>query len=209
VQDFQPVNQEAGIHINFEQIHTRYFSKYAFVHINKTGGVSIETALGLPIQSHKTVKEYVAIMGLRRWRRIFTFAFVRNPWDRVVSHYHHRVKTNQTNLGTNPIGFKKWVCLTYGEQFPEYYDQPKYFMSQVDWLTDESGKSAVNFIGKFETIEPDFKQVCRRLGVNRELPHLNRSQRVGYPEYYDPETIEIVRRWFQRDIELFGYRYDQ
>ena len=90
---------------------------FVFIHINKTAGVSIGKALGLEKQ-HLTAREYKNSLGNRRWDKMFKFTIVRNPWDKVVSHYFHRVKTNQTGLGNNPIGFKEWVKLTYSEQNP-------------------------------------------------------------------------------------------
>src|SRR5687768_492427 len=129
-------------------LRARYLSDVIFVHINKTGGTSIEQALGLRFQ-HKTALELRAELGRRNWERQFSFAFVRNPWDKVASHYRYRVKTNQTDLGTHTIPFDEWVRLAYGEQDAKYYDQPKMFMPQVDWISDEQGEIMVDFVGRF------------------------------------------------------------
>jgi len=90
-------------------------SDFVFIHINKTDGTSIEAALGLRLE-HKTAQEKIHQLGLASWRNRFTFAFVRNPWDRVVSHYHYRVETNQTELATRTISFTEWVFRAYGAQ---------------------------------------------------------------------------------------------
>lgn len=130
--------------------------KFVFIHINKTGGMSIENALGLKKQ-HLTALEYKNRLGIRHWNKSFKFSIVRNPWDKVVSQYFHRIKTNQTGLGVNPIDFKKWVKFTYGEQNPKYFDDPKYFMPQINWLTNENGELLCDFIGRFENLENDFQ----------------------------------------------------
>jgi hypothetical protein len=184
----------------------RHLDRFVFIHINKTGGSSVEKALNIP-HEHKTALEKLAEIGQERWDRKLTFTIVRNPWDKVVSHYHYRVTTNQTGLGDKPIGFREWVKRAYGNQDAFYYDTPKMFMPQIDWIADENGEILVDEIVHFENLESEFDDVQRKLGLNKTLPHIRRSNRGNYREYYDQETIEIVRKWFERDIERFGYQF--
>lgn len=189
------------------RLRTKYLLDVIFVHINKTGGSSIERALGLPFQ-HRTALEFRNDIGRARWERRFSFSFVRNPWDKVASHYAYRVQTNQTGMRDRPIEFNDWVRLAYGENVPQYYDQPKMFMPQTDWLTDEEGKIIVQFIGRFERLEEDFREVCAILGRDATLPHLKKSSRADYRRMYTPETVDIVARWFEKDIRNFGYTFE-
>ena len=181
--------------------------KIIFVHINKTGGVSIEQALGFSEKQHKTALEFKEQLGQKRWDKAYKFSIIRNPWDKVVSQYFHRIKTNQTGLVSNPIEFKKWVKLTYGEQNPKYYDDPKYFMPHLNWLTDEKGEVIVDFIGRFENLDNDFQHICERTSVKAELHFMNKSEHREYQYYYDSETREIVGKWFKKDIEIFKYTF--
>ncbi|NUO83325.1 sulfotransferase family 2 domain-containing protein [candidate division KSB1 bacterium] len=179
---------------------------FFFIHINKTGGSSIEQALGYYF-GHRTASEKIADLGKAAWKKLFSFAIVRNPWDRVVSHFHYRAMTNQSELGAKAIGFNEWVKLAYGENVPEYYDKPKMFMPQWHWLIDEKGRPAVSFIGRFENLQDDFAKICMLLNREAELPHLKKSDRGNYRQYYSTASIEIVERWFQDDIEKFGYKF--
>lgn len=188
-------------------VRQRYWPSYIFVHINKTGGSSIEKALGLTFE-HLTAREYLDRLGHARWSRAFTFAFVRNPWDKVVSHYHYRVQTNQTGLGDRHLSFKEWVKVSYGDRDPKYYDQPKMFMPQRDWIVDHEGRIAVDFVGRFEQLAADFEVVCSKLAVRSELPHLKRSERGDFRRYYDDATAEIVANRFEADVREFGYQFD-
>jgi chondroitin 4-sulfotransferase 11 len=189
------------------QLRATYMYDFVFVHINKNGGRSIEAALRLPFQ-HLTALELRQQLGARRWEQRFSFAFVRNPWDRVASHYHYRVQTNQTGLRANPIPFGEWVVRAYGERDPLYYDKPQMFMPQVNWLSDEQGTIIVDYIGRFERLREDFDEVCRRIGRSASLPHVNRSANRDYRGLYTPETADIVARSFAPDIALFGYTFD-
>lgn len=186
---------------------SRHFAKALFVHINKTGGSSIERAFGMPFQ-HRTAQEFIDLVGLDRWRQCFTFAFVRNPWDKVASHFRYRVKTNQTALGDNPIPFSEWVLRAYGDHDPRYWDHPKMFMAQSRWVCDESGTLLVDFVGRFELLEKDFQYVCRRLGREAFLPHLKPSgAEVDYTHLYDAKSRDVVAERFAEDIHRFGYSF--
>ncbi len=190
----------------FVDAREKYVQPYAFVHINKTGGSSVERALGIRFQ-HKTARELREILGDERWGKAFTFAFVRNPWDRVVSHYAFRIKTNQTGLGTNTIGFDEWVTRVFLDRDPAYLDKPKMFMPQVEWLADNKGAIDVDFVGRFERLQEDFEEICRRLGKTASLPHTKRSAREGYQTYYNDDTSRIVGDYFAEDLKQFGYEF--
>lgn len=190
-----------------QKLREKYLRDFIFVHINKTGGSSVEQALGLPF-SHKSAREIIREIGERRWNQRFSFTIVRNPWDKVASHYFYRVKTNQTGLRDHPISFLEWVRRAYGDRDPRYYDKPNTFMPQVDWITDEAGSVRVDFIGRFESLQDDFHEICRRIGKEVQLPHLKSSEKPDYRRLYDTETMEIVERRFRTDLDLFGYRFD-
>ena len=82
--------------------------KFIFVHVYRTGGTSIDKAFGG--NNHKG-GTHTALETVPNWKDYFSFAFVRNPWDRVVSAYHmHKTKgkagkttrTSGTTLATIP-----------------------------------------------------------------------------------------------------------
>jgi hypothetical protein len=179
---------------------------YVFIHINKTAGSSIERALLLRFE-HRTALEKRAELGDWRWNRAFRFSFVRNPWDKVASHYFYRVKRNVTGLADNPIPFPTWVHLAYEEHDPRYVNRPKMFMPQADWLCDRDGTLLVNYVGRFERLAADFAEVCRILNRPATLPHLKRSGNRDYRRLYDAGARRVVAQAFARDIEMFGYEF--
>jgi len=182
---------------------------FIFIHINKTAGTSIGKAIGLPVKHHQTAKEVIARIGKDKWDAAYKFTLVRNPWDKVVSHYEYRRKRNKTELATRNISFKDWVIKTYGPvKDTFYYNNPKAFQPQLEWLKDDEGMVTVDFVGKFESINKDFNQIKAIIGLDTELPHLNAGKRANYQAYYDPETREIVAGWFHEDIEAFGYSFE-
>ncbi len=196
----------AGFRHWHRTLRERYLRPYVFIHINKTGGSSIEKALGIGLD-HSTALEKYRQLGERAWRRKFTFTVVRNPWDKVVSHYHYRVRTNQTGLGDSPIPFGDWLRRCYIDRDPRYYDQPRMFMPQRQWLVDEHDELLVEFIGRFENLQEDFRTIATRLGARAQLGHAKPSSRGDYRDYYDAEGEALVREQFAEDLALFGYEF--
>ena len=112
-------------------------------------------------------------------------------------------------MRTRPISFTDWVARIFVEQDPAYYRSPKMFMPQMDWITDAEGKVVVDRLIRFENLEAEFQAIMQELGRTAPLPHLKKTQRRAYPEYYDEASIEMVRAWFARDIEHLGYSYSE
>ena len=182
---------------------------YIFVHINKTGGTSVGRQLNLPSKKHLTAKQIIAQVGEQRWSKAYRFAFVRNPWDKVTSHYKYRVKTNQTGLGESPIPFGEWVKRTYGpDKDVAYYDDPQMFLPQVEWMKNLRDELDMSFVGRFESLSTDYETAAKAIGAPSQLPHLNRTERSDYRSFYaSDELIEIVARWFHEDLTTFGYTF--
>jgi chondroitin 4-sulfotransferase 11 len=183
-------------------------TNFIFIHINKTAGTSIGTAIKLPRKSHLTAKEIIKLIGEKSYHKSFKFAVVRNPWSKVVSHYKYRIKTNQTGMKDTNISFKDWVKATYGEtKNSVYYDKPKMFYPQVEWLKDNSNQVSVDQIIKFENLAEEFELVRKKIGIATSLPHKNKTNKDNYRDYYDSETKKIIQAWFQEDIKLFNYSF--
>ena len=78
----------------------------------------------------------------------------------------------------------------------------------MDWLTDNESRIIVDYIGKFESLEDDFKRICIQLGKEHlALPHINITKRKGYREYYDDETQQWIASRFSKTIKIFQYNF--
>ncbi len=183
-----------------------HVDKFVFIHINKTAGTSIKHSLKLPWE-HQTALEKRRNLGPVEWEKRFSFSIVRNPWDRVVSHYHYRFEAQQGGLTADEINFNDWVRQTYGKRNPKFFNRPKFFMPQLDWISDEDGEVMVNAIYRFENLEEDFKLICRKIDLKASLSHLRSSRRGPYRDYYKDDTRALIESWFKCDIRHFGYTF--
>lgn len=219
-----------------------------FVHVPKTGGQSVEQFFlelnGLTLKqkqqllisrnddpakgpsrlAHMRAHEYVDCghMSQDDYDRYFSFAFVRNPWSRLVSEYLHKKLDNK-------YSFKQWVF----EAMPEaddFSDAYRHVIPQTDYLVNSQGDVIVNFVGRFENLQNDFNKVCEKLNIaNTTLPHANstssfrrslerkirhlfiKEKRIKqhYTAYYDNETIDKVATLYASDIAMFNYTFDE
>lgn len=196
--------------------------RWIFVHIQKTGGNAVRSALGVEWSDphkHFLARELRQAYGEAAWARSFKFAFVRNPWDRLVS-WWSMIDNGRDPSGATPApnGFFGYV-LQHANSFEEFISRctdeivesdgrKNIFRNQIDYLADENGKIIVDFIGRFERMQQDFDEVMARVGLPRtDLLRVNTSRRSAYADYYTPATAAEVGRRYARDIEAFGYRF--
>lgn len=134
-----------------------------------------------------------AYVGEEIWNSYFKFSFERNPWDRQVSWFHYKaLRKGKAATFEEFLGHKR---IAYIPSFDLY---------------SENGKVNVDFMGRYETLEDDFRRVLDRLCLTGQvtLPRANSTSRQAtYQEYYTPETRDIVSEWYKREIEYFGYQF--
>lgn len=199
----------------------RHDLRCIFVHIPKTAGNSITAALNsVPgkaeelspkIAKHAKAFEIRALLGATVWDEYFTFSFVRNPWDLMVSSYHwwlqkapsipyHRRHAERVRrLGS----FDAFLASPYGSSRINERRG-----NLFDWLSDGNGSLLVDYVGRVETIAEDWERIRERIDAPLPpLPHVNKSIRADYRDYYTPHTRDLIAKRFRRSIEAFGYEF--
>ena len=224
---------------------------YVFIHIPKSAGSSIRKSLSdidrpprplriwnrltgrkiaqpvVEIQSlhtHSDARDVLKSLGTETYGKCFTFAFVRNPWDRIVSLYNHvwqgaldraagrqqpKVLTAQEEIENSKrvesLGFRKWLLSE--EYQSDKYGQSLTQRSQLQWLCDDNGQLITQFVGRVESIQDDIRQVERGINARIHLVHVNKSRHRDYRDEYCDETRDFVAHHFREDIETFDYTF--
>jgi len=214
-----------------------------FVHVPKTGGTSINRTVKKQLPVEEVFGPKKIDMGLdprrfgweikqrwaspEQWDGYVKFAFVRNPWDLVVSIYHNILQSERpTNLEEtnedkrivrrelvsrferqgkrlNFAGFIDYCVRNDALQSRfSYHWRPQYLH-----VTDPEDRLILDFVGRFEAFDRDWATIQRAVGWSIDLPFLNRSSHLDYRQYYTAQLRDIVARRFERDIDLFEYRF--
>lgn len=143
-------------------------------------------------------KRYTELSQHLNVSNFFSFGFVRNPYDLVVSRYHW----DATKFGReSPIeGFKAWT--------KHYVQERAYADLQHSFLGTEDS-ILVDFVGRYENLIEDYKKIEKF--IDCKLPDLTfehsgyRDKNVHYSTYYDEETTKLIYNFFKLDFKLFNY----
>lgn len=141
--------------------------------------------------------------GLACWRKTFSFGFVRNPWDRMVSIC---ARINPAML-ENTDAFTGWL---YSGCVDHEHVSHHVAGGTLIHQTCSEFVLPCSYIGRFETFDQDVERICRILG--RPVPPQRQEERLPRKPYQDYYTIAaknwVVRHCWQ-DIQTFGYRFDE
>lgn len=163
------------------------------------------TELGTFPQQHLPAAMLCTLVGAEQWAQAFSFAFVRNPWDLMVSSYFYFKAHVREMAGSGRDADRADMaqrCDTF-ERFVHFY--PAMRSDCVEMLAGDGEECMVEFVGRYEHLERDFRLVCRRLHIEASLPHLRASEHAPYRDYYNMATRDAVARHFARDIDRYGY----
>ncbi len=201
--------------------------QFIFIHIYKVAGTSLKEILQpcsdssskhLPflIKAKRRILQerlkiysvdfdaHVGINDLKKnlpgsiFNSYFKFAFVRNPYDWQVSLYFYMLqqKSHYQHHLIKEMSFNEYLEWRVSNDL----------RLQQEQLVDQNGKLLLDYIGKLESIQEDFKFIASKLGIKcKDIPHHNASEHEGYLKYYDANSIQLVNKYYDADFLLFEY----
>lgn len=209
--------------------------KIIFVHIPKTGGTSVEQILEMstlgsyftpkpsiesysliPIDKftpeeyrmcasknmqHLTIQELKKILDPDIYQNYKKISIVRHPYDRLVSEFAFSQRTINRHHSFNSFVKKGLTCPDYLRNW--LYDG--HLETQTSYLLNEEGN--FNSLDKIYRYE-DFKQCLiemNKLTGKNIYPHLYKTARKPYQEYYSPVLQELVYDFYKEDFVNFNF----
>lgn len=198
--------------------------KICFIHIPKTGGTSIGKILGIESPIHKKAIQYELEEGNNFFKNRFSFGVVRNPFDRFLSLYNYarlEVSCYHNNLDPSKAKFGKHLdyqllknasvkdCAKFLIEGKLQHDMAwNHWLPQFTWLYDRKGeKCLVDKVYKLEELE-ELQNDLNTLGIKfKSFPVLNTSKLMDYKDEIDPESKILLEKYYQKDLQLFSYKF--
>ncbi|WP_018275889.1 sulfotransferase family 2 domain-containing protein [Teredinibacter turnerae] len=185
-------------------------NKAIFVHIPKAAGSSVAVSLyGHDKPGHIRAKNYIEKLGNKKIEYLI-FSFVREPIDRFLSAYAY-LKAGGKNK--SDLAFRDNVLVDYSDvnDFVALWLNEKtmweyvHFIPQTYYLYDDDDFLLVDFIGRYENLEEDFKRLALIIGRGGlSLPHANKTKQKNL-ETLNENSMRKLRELYKRDIKLLGY----
>jgi len=209
--------------------------KFIFVHIPKNGGTTATSVFstfthwcdielgGTPygesfasiylsrfgIGKHSRADLIQNVVGAPVWDRSFKFAFVRDPYSRTYSIYRFLKKWKNWQNSEIMDQFADFEAFVTSPFFLENPGPDGMFNPQYTWVTNANGQELLNYVGKIEEIKTALFTIFDTLKLvppDREVPRANASGATDeYITMYNSVALEIVRKKYERDFDLFGY----
>lgn len=189
--------------------------KFVFVHIPKNAGTSIRFALrpfgedqwrGSRVAWHETLPAMMARHP--ELKSHFKFAFVRNPWERLVSLFFSLKQSGVETFRQFRDMENLEIMLRLLNSNAAWLCNMRALRAQCEYICGEDGRRLTDFVGRFENLEADFGLICRRIGIAAPLPRENVSSHGPYADYYNNWSRDFVAARYVRDIREFGYAFD-
>lgn len=187
------------------------------------------------VHQHITISEFKSLPESQL--DYFKASFVRNPYDRAYSGFiqlqrdiasqplapypHEWVKElvksqlaeNSERLIKAEYDFNKWIKIIPDFEIYDVGRNTNMPLHPATYWTHHNGEQYVDFIGKVETFEDDFKLFCTTVGlenVSNSNQNVTDSRLLGQSSYryvskMSNESIDRINQIFSIDFELLKY----
>ena len=197
--------------IYLKKFYNIHYKNIIFIHIPKTAGYAIGRCLrncnflkdGYGF-SHNIARNIIKPNHIN----CVVLGVVRNPYDRLYSIFEFYNKKNPNHgLIDKNESFENFI-LNFEEK---YYLQEQPFNTCYDFLTDKLGNLMTTDIIKFENLQIEYDEFCKKYNLENNLIKMNENKfkhtNIDWSKLYNNEMKIIVEKIFYKDFSVFNYSY--
>ena len=146
---------------------------------------------------HMPASEVQQRVPSRVWNSYFKFCVERNPWDKVLSHYHMHAAREGGSLSLD-----------------EYLARSRFPINHFRYTDGSGARIIVDRVVRYENLLAELAEVFSQLNIsfNGTLGVAAKSEyrtdRRPYQEVFNDDQRKIVEEAFAKEIELHGYRFE-
>lgn len=189
-------------------------ARVVFVHIPKTGGLSIANAVyRTEGGGHRTVEDYKRELGPEIFASLVSFTVVREPTERLASAFRFLKRggindLDQAFAAEHLAPFETLEEFVTGWLTPESARSQVHFRPQHEFVCGSSGRPEVDHILRHERLQDDY-DALRPVFGGSPLPYLNATTGSSAREAaaLSPRALRIVANVYSKDFVLFGYPF--
>jgi len=181
--------------------------KTFLIHVPKCGGSSIKHVLqnkaGYVVHGHTSALGYKQTHPAL-FDKYYKFAFIRNPFDRLVSVYHFSKRVQERAFRVNLDASKTFGAFV--DKVCEHFNKLmccEVLCPQVTFITDEMGSVVVDDLFLFEDMDWAWSIISKKIGCMEPLGHRNKTNHEPYMHYYTDELKSKVYGLYYEDFQLY------
>jgi Sulfotransferase family len=148
--------------------------------------------------NHMTAREVKNRVPANVWSGYFKFCVERNPWDKVLSHYHMHNARAGGSLSLD-----------------EYLTRGRFPINSFRYTDRSAKKLIVDRVVRYENLLAELSEVFAHLEIPFEgtlgiaAKSDYRTDRRPYREVFSDEQRLLIGKAFVNEIKLHGYRFEQ
>lgn len=209
-------------------------SNFVFIHIPRTGGVSVAQALATRVTEHP-VGATINMSGIGdvpggwwrhtracemaphipQWELMWRWAMIRSPWD-IVASFRRLVERDCLAFQAGPLsqlpprhGYRQFVAESVAMPFEKWVRWHfKYLTASGGFWRHRCCGEAGEDLGvepiRFNELPDRWAEICERMSI--PLTPLPHVNAADGPAYWTPQAIRLVGRLCRDDIHRFGFQ---
>ena len=154
--------------------------------------------------NHMRLREVLRVAGEERLAGYTTFAFERDPFDKVRSAYRWAIKDD-----SSPPSLSEWLLSRHPAGRADYLTAES-LPVDFDRYSLDGAIVGVDYVGRYEQLAGDLATIVETVGINPasiELPRTKTTAAQGDESgpVLGQKDIELIAQAFSREIACFGF----